>query len=201
MKLVLISAIAASAFVALSASATFAQSKTSEKPVQAVAQDANGPITVPHNAAAAVDTPSAIRAASDIRTKPYESLISSHAASNRIPPDIIHSVIARESRYRADAVGRGGASGLMQIKLATARAMGYSGTAAGLLDPDTNLTWGVKYLAGAYRAAGGQHGRALGYYASGYHHAARQRHAVNAYAKAPVSRGRASRGPVGGYDG
>ena len=35
------------------------------------------------------------------------------------------------------------------------------GTAEGLLDPDTNLTYAVKYLAGAYRAAGGDHNRAL----------------------------------------
>ena len=70
-------------------------------------------------------------------------------------------MIVRESRYRANAMGRGGASGLMQIKLATARAMGYSGSAAGLLDPETNLTYGVKYLAGAYRTARGNHGRAV----------------------------------------
>ena len=67
------------------------------------------------------------------------------------------------------AIGRGGATGLMQIKVATARGMGYRGTAAGLLDPETNLTYGVRYLAGAYRAAGGHHGRAISYYASGYY--------------------------------
>ena len=37
----------------------------------------------------------------------------------------------------------------MQIKLATARGLGYTGDAAGLRDPDTNLTYGIKYLAGA----------------------------------------------------
>ena len=94
-------------------------------------------------------------------------------------------MIVRESRYRANAMGRGGASGLMQIKLSTARAMGYSGSASGLLDPETNLTYGVKYLAGAYRTAGGNHGRAVSYYASGYYYAAkRQRAPANAYAEA-----------------
>ena len=96
----------------------------------------------------------------------------------------MHRIVVRESRYRANAMGRGGASGLMQIKLSTARAMGYTGSAAGLLDPETNLTYGVKYLAGAYRTAGGNHGRAVGYYASGYYYAAkRQRVASNAYAE------------------
>ena len=120
--------------------------------------------------------------------RPYDSLIATHAASNGIPAEIVHRVIVRESRYRANAMGRGGASGLMQIKLSTARAMGYSGSAAGLLDPDTNLTYGVKYLAGAYRVARGNYGRAVGYYASGYYYAAkRQRPTINAYAEASPS--------------
>jgi len=112
--------------------------------------------------------------------RPYDSMIASHASSNGIPVELVHRVIVRESRYRASAMGRGGASGLMQIKLATARSMGYTGSAAGLLDPDTNLTYGVRYLAGAYRAAGGHHGRAVGYYASGYYGAGRP---ARAYAR------------------
>ena len=112
--------------------------------------------------------------------RPYDSMIASHASSNGIPAELVHRVIVRESRYRANAMGGGGASGLMQIKLATARSMGYRGSAAGLLDPDTNLTYGVRYLAGAYRAAGGHHGRAVGYYASGYRGASRP---ASAYAK------------------
>jgi soluble lytic murein transglycosylase-like protein len=117
--------------------------------------------------------------------RPYDSLIASHAASNGVPAELVHRIVMRESRYRANAVGRGGASGLMQIKLATARSMGYTGGAAGLLDPETNLTYGVKYLAGAYRTAGGNHGRAVGYYASGYYYAAkRQRATTTAYAQA-----------------
>jgi hypothetical protein len=34
----------------------------------------------------------------------------------------------------------------------------------------------VKYLAGAYRAANGDHKRAMHYYASGYYHAAKRQH-------------------------
>ena len=71
-------------------------------------------------------------------------------------------------------VGRGGTIGLMQIKLATARGLGYTGDAAGLRDPNTNLTYAVKYLAGAYRAANGDHNRAVGYYAGGYYYAAKR---------------------------
>ena len=85
----------------------------------------------------------------------------------------MHRVIVRESRYQPGLVGRGGTIGLMQIKLATARSLGYTGDAEGLRDPDTNLTYGVKYLAGAYRAANGDHDRAVHYYAAGYYFAAK----------------------------
>ena len=58
--------------------------------------------------------------------------------------------------------------GLMQIKYSTARGLGYRGTAAGLLDPNTNLTWGVRYLAGAYRYAQGDQAAARVLYGTGY---------------------------------
>ena len=73
----------------------------------------------------------------------------------------------RESRYNPRAVSKGN-YGMMQIRLGTARAMGYTGSAAGLLDPNTNMTYAVKYLAGAYHAAGGNADRAVSLYASGY---------------------------------
>ena len=78
-----------------------------------------------------------------------------------MPEALVHRVIVRESRYQPALVGRGGTIGLMQIKLATARSLGYTGDAEGLRDPDTNLTYAVKYLAGAYRAANGDHDRAV----------------------------------------
>jgi soluble lytic murein transglycosylase-like protein len=99
--------------------------------------------------------------------------IEMHAAANGLPADLVRRLIARESGGNSSVV-HGGNYGLMQIKLATARAMGYRGSAAGLLDPDTNMTYAVKYLAGAYRAAGGNMDRAVHYYASGYYYAAKR---------------------------
>ena len=104
----------------------------------------------------------------------YESMVASHARANNVPEALVHRVIVRESKYHPGLVGRGGTIGLMQIKLPTARGLGYTGDAAGLRDPDTNLAWGVKYLAGAYRAANGDHGQAVRYYASGYYYAAKR---------------------------
>ncbi|WP_051382490.1 lytic transglycosylase domain-containing protein [Bradyrhizobium sp. Tv2a-2] len=104
----------------------------------------------------------------------YDALIAQHAQANNVPEALVHRVIIRESRYQPQLVGRGGTIGLMQIKLATARSMGYTGDAAGLRDPNTNLTYAVKYLAGAYRAANGDHARAIHYYAAGYYEVAKR---------------------------
>jgi soluble lytic murein transglycosylase-like protein len=104
----------------------------------------------------------------------YESMVASHAAANNVPEALVHRVIVRESKYHPGLVGRGGTIGLMQIKLPTARGLGYTGDAAGLRDPNTNLAWGIKYLAGAYRAANGDHSRAVRYYAGGYYYAAKR---------------------------
>ena len=43
----------------------------------------------------------------------------------------------------------------MQIKAQTARGVGYHGSAAGLYDPETNITYGMKYLAQAHELGGG----------------------------------------------
>jgi soluble lytic murein transglycosylase-like protein len=96
-----------------------------------------------------------------------------HAQANGIPESLVHRVIMRESRYNPRAVSRGN-YGLMQIRLQTARSMGYGGSASGLLDPETNLTYAVRYLAGAYRAAGGNANRSVANYARGYAQARRR---------------------------
>ncbi|MGV7216889.1 transglycosylase SLT domain-containing protein [Bradyrhizobium sp. UFLA05-112] len=104
----------------------------------------------------------------------YAEMVAAHARANGVPEALVHRVIVRESRYQPHLIGHGGTIGLMQIKLATARGVGYTGDAAGLRDPETNLTYAVKYLAGAYRAANGDYGRAIRYYAGGYYYAAKQ---------------------------
>ena len=103
----------------------------------------------------------------------YEEMVAAHAHANGVPVELVHRVIVRESRYNPRAIHRGN-YGMMQIKLATARGLGYTGTAEGLLDPETNLTYAVKYLAGAYRAAHGNHDRAVAYYAGGYYYVAKR---------------------------
>jgi soluble lytic murein transglycosylase-like protein len=112
----------------------------------------------------------------------YKAMVESHAAANGIPASLVHRVIMRESRYNPRAVHAGN-YGMMQIKLQTARGLGYTGTAQGLLDPETNLTYAVKYLAGAYRVARGNPDRAVSYYARGYYYAAKRQRLLQANAE------------------
>jgi soluble lytic murein transglycosylase-like protein len=101
------------------------------------------------------------------------ALIARHASANNLPEDLLRRVIKRESGGNPRVISKGN-YGLMQIRLGTARALGYRGTVAGLLDPDTNMTYAVRYLAGAYQAAGGNRDRAVHYYAAGYYYAAKR---------------------------
>ena len=111
-------------------------------------------------------------AATAVAATPYDAMIAQHAAANGVPVELVHRVIVRESRYRPGVVSKGN-YGMMQIKPATARGLGYTGSPQGLLDANTNLTYAVKYLAGAYRAAHGNHNLAVRYYAGGYYYAAK----------------------------
>jgi soluble lytic murein transglycosylase-like protein len=103
---------------------------------------------------------------------PLDGMAAAQASANGVPVSLVNRVIKRESGGNPRAVSRGN-YGLMQIRLGTARAMGFSGSAAELLDPEVNMTYAVRYLAGAYRAAGGNESRAVALYASGYYYQAK----------------------------
>lgn len=100
------------------------------------------------------------------------TVAASQASAAGLPASLVERVIRRESGGNPRAVHAGN-YGLMQIRLSTARAMGYTGSAAGLLDPQTNMTYALRYLAGAYRAAGGNESRAVALYSRGYYNQAK----------------------------
>ena len=100
------------------------------------------------------------------------TMAASQAGAAGLPASLVARVIRRESGGNPRAVHAGN-YGLMQIRLSTARAMGYTGSAAGLLDPQTNMTYALRYLAGAYRAAGGNESRAVALYSHGYYNQAK----------------------------
>jgi soluble lytic murein transglycosylase-like protein len=100
--------------------------------------------------------------------------IAYYAQAYEVPESLIRRSILRESGYNPTA-HNGAFWGLMQIRLDTARGMGYRGSARGLLDADTNLRYAVAYLSNAYVVAGGNPERALALYAGGYFYEARRK--------------------------
>ena len=85
----------------------------------------------------------------------YAGLIKSYAKQYGVPIDLAHAIVKVESNFNPKARGSAGEIGLMQIKPATARMMGYSGSSKGLYDPETNIKFGMKYLAVAHELSGG----------------------------------------------
>lgn len=102
-----------------------------------------------------------------------DGLIAKYAALYEVPETLVRAVVKRESTFNPGAYNKGH-WGLMQIKHATARGMGYDGPAHGLLDPETNLKYAVKYLRGAYLVAGGDARRADRLYQRGYYYDAKR---------------------------
>ena len=90
-----------------------------------------------------------------VKTASYSGLIHAYAKSYGVPADLAHAVVRVESNFNPKARGSAGEIGLMQIKPATARMMGYRGSTKGLYDPETNIKFGMKYLAMAHDLGGG----------------------------------------------
>ena len=85
---------------------------------------------------------------------PYDAAIKRYSKTYGVPFSLARAVVKIESGFRPNARGKAGEIGLMQVKLSTARGLGYSGSAKGLYNPDTNLRYGIKYLAMAHKIGG-----------------------------------------------
>lgn len=116
----------------------------------------------------------------------YGMIVARYARAYGVPVDLAHAVIKVESNYRVNARGRAGEVGLMQIKPATARMMGYSGTTKGLYTPETNIKYGMKYLGKAHKLGGGSTCGTILKYNAG--HAARRMNPISARYCAKVKR-------------
>lgn len=91
-----------------------------------------------------------------------------------VPPAMVQRIILRESQHRPGA-RNGPYYGLMQINPQTARTMGHRGSPASLLDADTNLRYGVKYLRGAWMVADGNPDKTVMWYSRGYYYEAKRK--------------------------
>ena len=98
----------------------------------------------------------------------YLPAIAEEAAASGVPPALVDAVVRIESRYDPTAVGSIGEIGLMQVRPKTAALLGFEGTSADLAEARTNLRYGTKYLAKAWRLAEGDLCRALMKYRAGH---------------------------------
>ena len=89
------------------------------------------------------------------------------SAEYQIPSDLVFAIIKVESNFNSRAKSHAGAMGLMQLMPSTARSIGYKGSMKALYNPETNITWGMKYLAMAYKKAGGDTCKTVMRYQSG----------------------------------
>ena len=120
--------------------------------------------------AAASATPSTVRSPQAYSTGQvdYTDLLTREAQARGLPPAVAEAVAFVESGFNPGAVGSVGELGLMQVRPATAAMLGHTGPAAALLDPGTNVRFGVAYLARAWTLARGDLCRALMKYRAGH---------------------------------
>ena len=130
--------------------------------------------------ACAAPSPEVTRATPDLtplypnETRELRERINYWADHYQVPRSLVQRVVIRESTHRPEA-RNGPYYGLMQILPATARGMGYQGSAKGLLDADTNLEYAVKYLRGAWLVSNGTEPDAVKWYAKGYYYQAKKK--------------------------
>ncbi|TDR94057.1 lytic transglycosylase domain-containing protein [Enterovirga rhinocerotis] len=98
----------------------------------------------------------------------YFPLAEEEARKHGLPAEVADAVMRVESGYDPGVVGGVGERGLMQVLPSTAAMLGFSGTLDELAEPSTNVRLGVRYLAGAWRLAGGDLCRTLMKYRAGH---------------------------------
>lgn len=80
----------------------------------------------------------------------YVAMLNIIAAAYGIPKNLLPGVCYVESKLKPEAIayhdGEGHSLGLCQIKLNTARLMGFKGTEEQLMDPKTNGEYAARYL-------------------------------------------------------
>lgn len=75
----------------------------------------------------------------------YDDLITKYSSLEGLDPNLVKSVIYRESAFNKNALSPKGAQGLMQVMPGTADFVGVSRYK--LYDPETNIMAGTRYLA------------------------------------------------------
>lgn len=78
-------------------------------------------------------------------------LFSQATIQHSLPPELLSSLCYVESKHKINAVhkddGTSNSVGICQVKLKTARWLGFNGTEKDLMKPETNIYYAAKYLA------------------------------------------------------
>lgn len=103
---------------------------------------------------------------------PYQELVELYAKANGVDSALVASVIMNESRFQNDARSPRGAIGLMQIMPETAQWIAFqlgddNFSLEKLREPETNIRYGVWYLAELQREFAGNNILALAAYNAG----------------------------------
>lgn len=68
----------------------------------------------------------------------------------QLPPGLLESTCYIESKHNTQAIhrddGKGNSVGVCQVKLKTAKSLGFHGTENQLIDPATNIRFAAQYL-------------------------------------------------------
>jgi len=78
-----------------------------------------------------------------LNTVSYRQFVNQYAFDYNVEPALIRALIHAESAFKADALSRSGAQGLMQLMPPTAKDLGVDNA----FDPQQNIKGGVKYIA------------------------------------------------------
>ncbi len=84
-----------------------------------------------------------------------KALIKSQAGAYGVPTWFAMKIAKVESGYNPMVTGGAGEIGVFQLKCATARGIGFSGSCSGLYNAATNVRYGLKYLSMAVRSSHG----------------------------------------------
>jgi soluble lytic murein transglycosylase-like protein len=149
---------------------------------------------LPNAASAPIPEPSPRVASAASENKPaaqssnksVDGLISKYSVAYAVPESLVRRVVKRESSFNPGA-RNGPYWGLMQLLPATARGLGHDGSAKDLLDAETNLKYGVKYLAGAYKVADNNPDQAVRLYSRGYYYQAKRKGLLNVLGTGPTA--------------
>lgn len=98
-------------------------------------------------------------------------MLASATVQFELPRGLLVAVCYVESHHKTNAVhkddGNSPSIGLCQVKLSTARMLGYKGSEKGLINPATNVHFAAKYLAYQFFRYKGDIVKAIASYNSG----------------------------------